>query len=68
MVNRRREDEARGRDWTEDELSDSELEEVAGGLATVIVPLCAQCQKRIAVHEMNICAACFVKSHSSING
>lgn len=52
----------------EDELTEDELEVVVGGLATVLVPLCKHCQQRIAVHDMSVCAVCFLKFHSPIAG
>lgn len=45
----------------EGEMSEDELAEVVGGLTTVVIPLCKHCQTRIAVHEMNVCAICYVK-------
>lgn len=46
---------------TPDEMSDDELEEIVGGLTTVLVPLCKHCHERVAVHEMTLCAVCFRK-------
>lgn len=73
MVDRRSEDELKvvklteggltEDELTEDELTEDQLEEVAGGLATVLVPLCKHCQQRIAVHDMSVCAGCFLKLH-----
>lgn len=45
----------------DDALSDEDLEETVGGLTTVVVPLCKNCQERIAVHQMTLCAICFLK-------
>ena len=50
-----------GRDASKDELSVDELEEVVGGLTTVSIPLCKNCHQRVAVHQMTVCAVCFVK-------
>lgn len=47
----------------EDELTEEQLEEVAGGLASVLIPLCRHCRRHIAVHDMAVCAACFRKLH-----
>ncbi|MBP1989980.1 hypothetical protein [Paenibacillus eucommiae] len=44
-----------------DELNDGDLEQVAGGLASILVPLCKQCGQRVAVFHMDICAVCFRK-------
>ncbi|MBW7474038.1 hypothetical protein K0T92_04730 [Paenibacillus oenotherae] len=63
MADQRNEDDKR-----EGELTEDELEEVVGGLATVPVPLCKHCQQRIAVHDMSVCAACFLKLHGPITG
>lgn len=63
MVDQQNEDEQRV-----DELTEDELEVVVGGLATIPVPLCKHCQQRIAVHDMSVCAACFVKFHAPIAG
>lgn len=49
----------------DDELSDDDLETVAGGLASVPVPRCTVCQIRIAVYEMSICAVCFRRAQAS---
>ncbi|RXZ82293.1 hypothetical protein EBB07_11520 [Paenibacillaceae bacterium] len=62
MRNHRSEDEQ-----NEEELSETELEEVVGGLATVPIPLCKHCGQRVAVHEMKVCAACFRKVHATPN-
>jgi len=48
-------------DEIDDALSDDELEETVGGRTTVVVPLCKNCQQRIAVHQMTLCATCFLK-------
>lgn len=43
------------------ELADDEMEEIVGGLASVAVPICTNCHKRIAVYQMKLCAVCFLK-------
>jgi hypothetical protein len=43
------------------ELADDELEEIVGGLTSVVVPICTNCQKRVAVYQMRLCAVCFLK-------
>jgi len=49
-------DEQRG-----DELTEGELEEIVGGLTSVVVPICTNCHKRVAVYQMNLCAVCFLE-------
>ncbi|WEK54691.1 MAG: hypothetical protein P0Y55_01025 [Candidatus Cohnella colombiensis] len=46
-------------------LDEDELEQIAGGLAGVRVPICSQCNHRTAVSGMKICAECFRKSNSA---
>lgn len=52
-----------GQGPSEDELTEEQLEEVAGGLVSVLIPLCRHCRQHIAVHDMAICASCFRKLH-----
>lgn len=49
------------------ELDDDELEEVAGGLATVMIPKCKHCRRGVAVYEQSLCAACFLKVNSNFD-
>lgn len=44
-----------------DLLNDEDLQEIVGGLTTVVIPLCKNCQERVAVHQMKLCASCFLK-------
>lgn len=42
-------------------LEDDELEEIVGGLTSVMVPICTNCKKRVAVYQMTLCAVCYLK-------
>lgn len=51
-----------------DELPEDELEEVAGGLATVSIARCSVCHVGIAVYGMNVCTVCFRKTQIPLEG